>query len=226
MLASGKPVVSTGAATGVNGEVALGGTVDPNGLETKYYFEYGPTASYGSKTAEAGAGSGVCFCKESATVTGLEVGKEYHFRIVATNSDGTSDGADKAFTVEAARVQPRSDVQREIQPRKRPDRNWQRQWIHVHELRDERRNGLDVRAEQGPQHHVAPLRLRHDQRTCSNTGAEEIVIAISTATRLHPQARYPGEEDGMRLFPASGSEFAKFECRLTGTPANIKVRGR
>jgi hypothetical protein len=37
----------------------VNGKVDPNGLATNYYFQYGPTAAYGSATGSASAGSWV-----------------------------------------------------------------------------------------------------------------------------------------------------------------------
>jgi hypothetical protein len=92
------PSVTTGLATNVTEtEATLHGIVNPNGLETKYYFEYGTTESYGSKTAEASAGSGESNLEESKTITGLTPGSTYHFRIVATNGSGTTHGADQVF---------------------------------------------------------------------------------------------------------------------------------
>ncbi len=95
---SGCPMASTEAASGIaNTEAMLNGTVNPDGLETKYYFEYGTSSAYGKKTSEASAGSGTSNVKESQTVTGLSAGTEYHFRIVATNSTGTTYGSDTTF---------------------------------------------------------------------------------------------------------------------------------
>lgn len=102
---SGAPTAITEAATGVKKtESTLNGTVNPNGSETKYYFEYGlkkPTKEgekYEHQTAEASAGSGTSNLKESKAITGLTANTMYHFRIVATNSNGTTDGSDLAFT--------------------------------------------------------------------------------------------------------------------------------
>jgi hypothetical protein len=57
--ASTPPTVTTGTAarTGHTGET-LTGTVNPNGEPTTYYFEYGPTTSYGSQTTTTSAGAG------------------------------------------------------------------------------------------------------------------------------------------------------------------------
>jgi hypothetical protein len=95
---TGAPYVVTGSATGVTEtEETVHGTVDPEGAETKYYFEYGTTKSYGSKTAEASAGSGSSPVEETKTITGLTGGTTYDYRIVATNTHGTTDGANKEF---------------------------------------------------------------------------------------------------------------------------------
>jgi streptogramin lyase len=100
------PVAVTEAATSITTTGAtLNGSVNPEGAETKYYFEY-DTKEYkegegphGTKTAEATAGSGTSSVKESKAITGLTAGKQYDFRIVATNSSSeTSDGANKVFT--------------------------------------------------------------------------------------------------------------------------------
>ncbi len=94
-----KPTVETKAATNIGETGAtLNGIVNPKGAATKYYFEYGLTTSYGSKTAEASAGSGTSNVEESKAITGLTASTTYHFRIVATNGDGTTDGSDQTFT--------------------------------------------------------------------------------------------------------------------------------
>jgi hypothetical protein len=97
-LASSAPTVESKPATFV-GETAaaLNGVVNPNGAATKYYFEYGATISYGKKTAEVSAGSGTTNLAVSKEAAGLSPGTTYHFRVVATNSNGTSAGFDEMF---------------------------------------------------------------------------------------------------------------------------------
>jgi hypothetical protein len=97
--ASGSPFVETKPARSVSKtEALLNGVVNPNGAETKYHFEYGTTVSYGKSTAEVSVGSGTSNLEESKAVSGLTASTTYHFRIVATNSNGTSDGSDHTFT--------------------------------------------------------------------------------------------------------------------------------
>jgi hypothetical protein len=76
--------------------------VDPNGRPTTYVFEYGTTTSYGSQTTQASAGAGDDWKLVAMAATGLEPSTTYHFRAVATNSEGTTYGADRTFTTPAA----------------------------------------------------------------------------------------------------------------------------
>ena len=52
------PDVTTGAASSISASGArLNGTVDPNGRSATYYFDYGKSTSYGSKSGSKSAGS-------------------------------------------------------------------------------------------------------------------------------------------------------------------------
>jgi phosphodiesterase/alkaline phosphatase D-like protein len=93
------PSVITSAASGVTTTTAqLNGSVNPNGQATTYYFEYGTTTSYGSTTAVQNAGSGSAPATVNASLTGLTLGTQYYYRLVATNAAGTSRGDGLAFT--------------------------------------------------------------------------------------------------------------------------------
>ena len=95
------PVVVTGIASDITDTTAtLNGTVNPSGSETTYHFEYGLTTAYGSTTTSASAGSGFTAVPVSAALTGLVPGTLYHFRLTATNSGGTVNGADGSFTAD------------------------------------------------------------------------------------------------------------------------------
>jgi hypothetical protein len=85
------PVVTTGAATNVgSGTATLNGTVNPKGRATTYTFEYGTTTSFGSITAVDNAGNAGSALPVSLAVSGLSPSTTYLYRIVATNSAGTS----------------------------------------------------------------------------------------------------------------------------------------
>ena len=90
------PAVTTeGSSVNPPSSVELKGTTDPNNLESHYYFEYGPTTSYGSKSPTESAGSGVEPVSVSATITGLKPGTTYHYRLVAYNKDGYGYGVEQ-----------------------------------------------------------------------------------------------------------------------------------
>ena len=92
------PAVETLAASSIAEKGAtLNGKVNPNGAETKIYFEYGTTTSYGSKTSEVSVGSGTTTLEKSQAISGLSANTTYHYRIVATNSAGTGLGIDKTL---------------------------------------------------------------------------------------------------------------------------------
>ena len=94
------PIVQTNPATSIQeGQATLNGTVNPNGSETTYRFEYGKTTSYGKSipVPNAGAGAGTSAVPAYLTPT-LEPRTRYHYRLVASNVGGTSYGSDQAFT--------------------------------------------------------------------------------------------------------------------------------
>ncbi len=97
LSATGAPVVATNPPTNIaSSSATLNGTVDPHGLTTSVYFQYGPTTSYGHTTASQSK-TGDAYQNVSANITGLTAGTTYHFRIVATNSAGTRYGTDRTF---------------------------------------------------------------------------------------------------------------------------------
>jgi hypothetical protein len=99
------PVAITLPATAVTGASAtINGTVNPNSLATNYYFEWGTTTAYGNVTTTTAAGSGTANLAVNANLSGLISGTTYHFRVVATNADGTTNGTDLTFTPGAAMV--------------------------------------------------------------------------------------------------------------------------
>ncbi len=96
------PTVASAAATSISPTSAtLNGTVNPNGQATGYYFEYGTTAAYGFQTASASAGAGIANVPATSSVTGLQPGTAYHYRLVAVSAGGTSLGSDQTLTTTA-----------------------------------------------------------------------------------------------------------------------------
>ena len=105
------PAATTGTASGIGATAAtLNGTVDPNSRDTTFYFEYGTSTAYGAKTATRSAGSAATAQAESAGIAGLQSGRTYHFRIVASSDAGTSTGKDSSFTTSSAPTVVTSDA--------------------------------------------------------------------------------------------------------------------
>jgi CSLREA domain-containing protein len=93
------PTVATSAAGSIGlTSAVLAGTLDPSLRETSFRFEYGTTTAYGALTPLQWTGAGSGPISVSALVTGLRAGTTYHFRLVATNPDGTAAGADQSLT--------------------------------------------------------------------------------------------------------------------------------
>lgn len=97
------PQAITGSASDVSTASAnLNGMVYTNGQDTEYYFEYGTTASYGSETANQSIATDGSV---AAVINGLTEDITYHFRLAASNTDGTSLGADQTFRTSASTPQ-------------------------------------------------------------------------------------------------------------------------
>ena len=93
------PTVVTSAASLIaTTTVQLNGTVNPNGASTAYHFDYGTTTGYGTSTTSVSAGAGSVAVNAVANLTGLTQGTLYHFRLVASNGGGTTNGIDATFT--------------------------------------------------------------------------------------------------------------------------------
>src|SRR5215207_7553038 len=94
------PTVATGdpvAITTSGGR--LSGTVNPNGLNTTYHFDYGLTPAYGSSTAAQGAGAGVNDVPVTADLGDLAPGTIVNYRLVANNADGEAVGGNRTLVV-------------------------------------------------------------------------------------------------------------------------------
>jgi phosphodiesterase/alkaline phosphatase D-like protein len=95
------PTATTGAASSIAQTTAtLNASVNPNGSNvTSCQLQYGTTTSYGQTAAcTPSPGSGSSAVSVSANITGLTAGTEYHFRVVATNGGGTTNGSDATFS--------------------------------------------------------------------------------------------------------------------------------
>jgi hypothetical protein len=106
LSATGPPVVTTDPATFIASfSTTLNGLLNPHGLITSFHFQYGTTTSYGLTTAPQSQ-SGNTYRNVSANISSLSASTLYHFRIVASNSAGTSLGSDRTFTTLTATGPP------------------------------------------------------------------------------------------------------------------------
>jgi hypothetical protein len=94
------PTVHTEGANTISqtGATLNGGLDDDGGMACNCGFQYGLTIGYGSTTPTQSKTTGQLF---SQAITGLSPGTLYHFRALATNTAGTSYGADKFFVTDS-----------------------------------------------------------------------------------------------------------------------------
>jgi hypothetical protein len=95
--------VRTDPATEITPTTAvLHGSLDPDNIDTSYWFEYGIDTNYRSRTAEVPAGSAPGDVAVTPTeITNLQPGRRYHFRLVAQNELGSTHGPDQSFVAAA-----------------------------------------------------------------------------------------------------------------------------
>jgi hypothetical protein len=96
------PVLTIGEAQSITRTTAtLPGTVNPEGLETFYYYQYGTSTSYGGNAPSVqgvSAGSGTEAVPAPIGISGLVPATTYHYRLVAISADGTTESPDMTFT--------------------------------------------------------------------------------------------------------------------------------
>jgi hypothetical protein len=116
----GAPQVIEQFATAGATSATIGARINPSGLSTTYYFEWGTTAAYGNRTPaefDPSAGSGDSPVDVSVQLSGLQLATQYHFRIVAGNSAGMTPGPDQVVgTLDAGGV-PDDRVAELVSPR-------------------------------------------------------------------------------------------------------------
>ena len=103
-------VLATSPASVSTSGAGVTGSVDPGGLATTAYFEYGldpkytggGPVTYPQSTPAQSVGSDFSTHAVSASLTGLVPNALYHIRLVATNTAGTTLGQDVTFSTQAA----------------------------------------------------------------------------------------------------------------------------
>ena len=98
----GAPISSGNSTTYTQSTRSRGATIKggiyPNGSDTTWWIEYGPTTSYGSQTPHVDIGSGTAPVSVTGYLSGLSPATPYHYRLVTSNSLGTTSGYDYTFT--------------------------------------------------------------------------------------------------------------------------------
>jgi hypothetical protein len=93
------PQEITLAASGVGSTNAtLNASINPGGLPTSFYFQYGTTSNYDSRSTTTSLDAGVNTVFTNLTLSGLFPLTTYHFSVVASNSFGAGFGSDQSFT--------------------------------------------------------------------------------------------------------------------------------
>jgi hypothetical protein len=94
------PSVSNVSASDVTASTAdLHASINPNQRDTHYRFEYGTSTSYGTNVPVPDGDVGSGFGNQAVTspISGLLPNTEYHYRLVAENTLGTTVGGDHTF---------------------------------------------------------------------------------------------------------------------------------
>lgn len=88
-------VVTLSAGVSAGGDIFLNGTVNPNGLATTAFFQWGTDPAFGSfsTTDPVTTGAGSSSVAVSSVLPPLTAGVTYYYRMVATNSAGTTLGS-------------------------------------------------------------------------------------------------------------------------------------
>lgn len=109
---SGPELVEESASAIASTSATLGGSINPDGSDTSWYFQYGTSSAYGSETPAApgeSIGAGEDAVEVTRHVQGLAPSTVYHYRVVVTSQlevepgvfkEATFDGHDQTFTTQ------------------------------------------------------------------------------------------------------------------------------
>jgi hypothetical protein len=104
----GPPVVSNVHVVSVTTTTAtISFTINPNGADTTYVVDYGPSTGYGEETERVNIGATAGEQSLTRTITGLQSNHTYHFAVVATNALAATGArsTDQPFTTPAVTLE-------------------------------------------------------------------------------------------------------------------------
>jgi hypothetical protein len=112
----GPPLVSLEVARVTGTSAVLTGSVDPRTYATTYYFQYGPSSSFGQQTPSVTIPAGKNeTIKVSQTVSGFLLG--YHYRLVAENQIGQKkETKERIYTVTPTKKKTKFVLPKTFQP--------------------------------------------------------------------------------------------------------------
>ena len=98
------PTVTTGDAADITvNSATLNGVVNAHGLTATAWFEYGDTSGGPYSHTNTQTVTGSSDTPISAALSGLSAGTKYYYRLVAENTAGKTEGAEKVFITKAAK---------------------------------------------------------------------------------------------------------------------------
>lgn len=98
------PDAATARSIGVRSNTAtLTGTVNPRGAPTTYHFQYGTTTAYGHSTPSVTLAAGTRSDSVMDGIKHLKPGTTYHYRVLATNRNGSATGLDRTLHTQMLR---------------------------------------------------------------------------------------------------------------------------
>ncbi len=101
-VAAQAPTVITNIASGMDASgVSMFGTVNPNGAETTYWFEYTTDSHFATSSTNRTSSITIVASRSASSVredlTGLKSKTTYYFRLVGQNSQGLVQGSSRSF---------------------------------------------------------------------------------------------------------------------------------
>ena len=102
LVISSKPIIESHSVTTITDTTAtITAQINPAGLPTQAWVEWGINTSLGNSTAAQSLGSGTEPVTFIDTITGLQAGTTYYYRVHATNSLGNNFAILQTFTTAA-----------------------------------------------------------------------------------------------------------------------------